>query len=85
MVVLDLNKIKIVLDKNACTGVGSCEALLSSVFTLDNDGRVKLVGGEALGDYQGITLEQLLAAAESCPTLAIKVIDTETGKSIFPK
>ncbi len=77
--------IKIKVDRDLCIGAGTCEVVLSEVFKVDSDGRVALVGGDKLSDYNNVTLEQVLEAAKSCPTLAIKIVDADTGVTIYPK
>ncbi len=77
--------IKIELERDLCIGAGTCEVVLSEVFKVDEQGRVALVAGDKLSEYNGVTLEQVLEAAKSCPTLAIKIIDADTGAVIYPK
>ena len=76
---MDPKKIKIQIDQSKCIGIASCVALLEQVFELGDDGRAKLVGGVYLGDYEGIALEQLIEAAESCPTFAIIITYDESA------
>lgn len=81
---MDPQKIKIIVDKNACIGVASCVQIAGQVFQLASDGRVMLVKGDKLSEYEGVTYETLLEAAKSCPTQAIKIVDEATGKTLFP-
>ncbi len=62
------------IDDGLCSGHGDCVAVAPQIFALDE---VAVVIGDGPD-------ELLLAAAESCPALAISVIDAETGESVFP-
>jgi ferredoxin len=63
-----------VVDPNECSAHGDCVELAPNVFRLDD---VAVVIGAG-------TAEQVLEAAESCPAVAISVIDEETGETVFP-
>ncbi len=64
--------------RSVCIGAGSCAAIAENTFEMDNDNRAVLKGeGEDLD-------EVILAAAQSCPVLAIIVKDPTTGEQIFP-
>jgi len=76
--------IKIEIDLGACIGAATCVALLEEVFELSPDGRAKLKKGDHLSDYEQATVDKLVEAAKSCPTLAIKVTDESQGKVIYP-
>jgi ferredoxin len=78
-------KIKIELISGNCIGVATCTEIMGQIFSIGEDGRVKLNKGDQLSNYANVTLDQLIEAAESCPTLAIKVINEDTGEIIFPK
>lgn len=62
------------IDESLCSGHGDCVAVAPQVFALDG---VAVVVGDGPD-------ELLLAAAESCPALAISVIEAETGETVFP-
>jgi ferredoxin len=64
-----------VVDPNECSAHGDCVEILPEVFRLDGD--VAVVIGAA-------PAEKLLEAAESCPAVAISVIDEQTGETVFP-
>ncbi|OGV97107.1 hypothetical protein A2W24_00160 [Microgenomates group bacterium RBG_16_45_19] len=63
-----------------CIGAASCVAVAPKAFRL-NDQQI----AEVLATVKEETDENLLLAAQSCPTLAIEVIDTETGEKVWPK
>jgi len=65
---------KAVVDPNECSAHGDCVEIAPEVFRLDD---VAVVVGTG-------TPEKILEAAESCPAVAISVIDEETGETVFP-
>jgi len=84
---------RVTVDRNLCIGAGSCVVAAPTVFELDGENKavIKKQGGakdsgpagkEELED-QAIPYETLLAAAQSCPTKAIIIVD-ELGNQIYP-
>lgn len=71
-------QVKVIADK--CIGAASCVAVAPQAFKL-NDQQIAIV----LDSINKETDENLLLSAQSCPTLAIEVIDTETGEKVWPK
>lgn len=70
---------KIVVDRAVCIGAATCVVVSPDGFELDNENiSVVKPGAESLDD------DQLLMAAQSCPTGAISLFDEE-GNKIFPK
>lgn len=61
---------KIVIDKDACIGAATCVALASKAFILNDDNVVEL-----MDTAMEHTDEELIIAAKSCPTQAIKLLD----------
>ena len=55
-----------------------CETYASKVFVLNDDRQ------SAVADPTADTEENILEAAENCPVSAIKVVDADTGETIFP-
>jgi ferredoxin len=76
--VVQIGKYQIRVDRNLCIGAASCVAVSPNVFELD--GEKKAVIKEGSND----TPENLLLAAQACPTKAIIITDTETGKQVWP-
>lgn len=81
-------EIKVVVDADKCLGFGSCVIVSPDVFRLDErpgqgvfQSRAKL---DVLDEAGGKDFENLLIAAQSCPTQAITIIDRKTGKRIYP-
>lgn len=69
---------KIKVDKEKCIGCGTCAALASKTFELDNDTKAKVKKEDGDDD------KTIMQAAESCPVLAIELTD-EKGKKVYPK
>lgn len=65
--------------REACIGAASCIAFSPSVFELDTEKKAVIVSGA------DDTPDNLLMAAQSCPTKAIVLIDAETGEQVWPK
>jgi ferredoxin len=74
-----MTKYKVVVDRDKCIGAGSCVDLARLTFRLDEEGKSSLI------DQDGNSDEEKLLAAQSCPNMAIKVINTETGEVVWPK
>jgi ferredoxin len=66
---------RIEVDRQMCSGFGSCVETAPKVFELDRSGVVALLVSES-GD------DALLKAARSCPMGAIAVFDCENGKQV---
>jgi ferredoxin len=62
------------IDESACAAHGDCVDAVPEVFELDDVARVI---GTAPDDV-------LLAAAEGCPSSAIRVIDRRTNEQLYP-
>jgi ferredoxin len=65
---------RVEIDEAACAAHGDCVELAPEVFEL---GEVARVIGDGPDDL-------LLAAAEACPSAAIRVIDAETAVALYP-
>ena len=62
------------IDEGACSAHGDCVAIAPNAFALEE---TAVVIGPA-------TDEELVAAAEACPALAITLTDADTGQVVFP-
>jgi ferredoxin len=69
--------VKVIRDK--CIGAASCVAVSPATFKLDEENIAVILGQKVDTD------ENVLLAAQSCPTAAIIVIDDETGEQVWPK
>jgi ferredoxin len=75
-VIIGKYKIKVVRD--LCIGATSCVAVSGSTFQIDGENKAIILEGSQ------DTPENILMAAQSCPTKAIIVIDTETNQQVWP-
>lgn len=69
-------QVKVINDK--CIGAASCVAIAPQVFKLNEQNIAEIIS-------ENDTDANKLMAAQSCPTAAIEVIDTETGEMVWPK
>ena len=65
------------VDARACAAHADCLDAAPHAFVLNGDDIAEPTGVPA-------TLEQLIAAAESCPSAAISVVDADTGEQLYP-
>jgi molecular chaperone DnaJ len=72
----------IIVEPSLCMAFGSCETLAPKVFVLEKDKRINPKA--RIESETGSTPEAILAAAQTCPTKAIRIIDRYTGEQIFP-
>lgn len=63
-----------VVDPNECSAHGDCIDVAPQIFRLDDTAVVIGTGPHDL----------ILEAAESCPAVAITIVDQETGETVFP-
>ena len=75
---VQVGKYKIKVVRSLCIGAASCVAVSPAVFQLDNQNKAVVPDGAA--DVP----ENILTAAQSCPTKAIVIIDSETGQQVWP-
>lgn len=73
-----IGKYKIKVIRDLCIGAASCVAVSPSTFQLDGENKAIVEQGST------DTPENILMAAQSCPTKAIIVIDTETNTQVWP-
>lgn len=80
--------LRVQVDADKCLGFGSCVIVSPDVFRLDERpgkgvfrSRAKL---DVLDESGGKDFENLMIAAQSCPTQAITIIDRKTGKRVYP-
>lgn len=62
------------VDPDECSAHGDCVEIAPEVFRLDDTAVVIGTGPD----------EIVLEAAEACPTVAISIVDSETGERVFP-
>jgi ferredoxin len=61
---------RIVVDKHTCEGLGMCEAMAVDFFEVQGDGTVAVLDDRPALDR----VEEVRAAVESCPVMALKLI-----------
>jgi ferredoxin len=79
---------KVEVDADKCLGFGSCVIVAPDVFRLDERPGKGVFRSQAkldvLDQAGGKDFENLLIAAQSCPTQAITIIDRKTGRRVYP-
>ncbi len=70
-------KVKVV--RKDCIGAATCVAVSPNVFELDGENIAVMKQGAS------DTPENIVAAAQGCPTKAIVVTDATTGEQVWPK
>lgn len=69
---------RVVVDREACIGAGSCVVVTDQLFQLDDANLAYVVDPNSYDD------DMIKLSAESCPVLAIHLYDKE-GKKVFPE
>ena len=62
------------IDESACAAHGDCVEIAPEVFILEDVARVVGDGADEL----------LIAAAEACPSTAIRIVDLESAQLVYP-
>ena len=76
------NRYEIIVEPSLCMAFGSCEILAPKVFVVEKD---KIFNPKAkVISETGEDFDAILAAAQTCPTKAILIIDRNTGEYIYP-
>lgn len=75
---IQVGKYKVKVVRDLCIGAASCIAVSPDTFLLDDQSKAVIKE-----DSQDIP-ENILMAAQSCPTAAIIIIDSETGEQVWP-
>jgi molecular chaperone DnaJ len=72
----------IIVEDSLCMAFGSCEILAPNVFHIETN---RIINPKAkVISESGNDFNDILDAAQTCPTKAIKIIDKYTGRQIFP-
>lgn len=86
-------KIRVLVDEDLCIGAASCVTIAPETFQLNAENKAYVYdhGQEPEGSKYERWLEvtddekeNIILAAQSCPTLAILIFD-EAGKQLFPE
>lgn len=73
-----IGKYKVEVINEKCIGAASCVAIASQVFQLTEQNIAAVISQDGADD------DTKLLAAQSCPTSAIIVTDTQTGQKVWP-
>lgn len=81
-----IGKYKVEIIRDKCISAASCVAIAGNTFELDEEQIASFVSkkndqGEEVHDAE----EKILLGAQSCPTAAIVITDTETNEQVWPK
>lgn len=68
--------VKVINEK--CIGAASCVALAPGTFVMNEDNIAEVISQNGDPD------DMKLLGAQSCPTAAVIVTDTETGQQVWP-
>jgi ferredoxin len=64
------------IDERACAAHGDCLDVAPEAFALSDDDVAMIVGAAPA--------DTLVRAAEACPSVAISVIDADSGEQLYP-
>jgi len=67
-------------DKNKCIGAASCAAIAMNTFIMNDENKAEIRDDVEEFDEDPTILD----AAMSCPVFAIRIIEKETNKVVFP-
>lgn len=73
-----VGKYKVKVVRNLCIGAATCIAISPSTFKFDEENKA------VVEPTSTDTPENILMAAQSCPTKAIIITDVQTGQQIWP-
>ncbi len=76
--IVQIGKYKVKVIRSACIGAASCIAISPNVFELDGESKAVIKNGATDSE------QNILMAAQACPTKAIEIVDTETGQKVWP-
>ena len=72
-------KYRVVIKRDVCIGAATCVAIAPGTYKLDNENKAIVI------DEAGDDPDEILLAAQGCPTTAIEIYDNETGEKVYPK
>ncbi len=86
-------KIRVLVDEDLCIGAASCVTIAPETFQMNEENKAWVLdhgtepGGSKYERWMEVTedeKENIILAAQSCPTLAIFIFE-EDGTQIFPE
>lgn len=75
---VQIGKYQVKVVRDLCIGAASCIAVSPDTFVLDDQNKAVIKEGS-----QDVS-ENILLAAQACPTAAVIITDTETGQQVWP-
>ncbi len=76
------SRFHVIVEPSLCMAFGSCETLAPKVFVVERNKRFNPKA--RVESETGADFDTIYAAAQTCPTKAIKIIDRYTGEQVFP-
>jgi len=73
------SKYKVIIKRDVCIGAATCVAIAPNTYALDDENKAIVI------DNAGDDPDEILLAAQGCPTTAIEIWDNETGKRVYPE
>lgn len=73
-----VGKYQVTVINDKCIGAASCVALAPGTFKMNEDNIAEVISQNGDPD------DMKLLGAQSCPTAAVIVVDTETGEQVWP-
>jgi len=73
-----IGKYKVEVIRDKCISAASCAAIAPQVFEMDEEDLAVVISQDGNDD------DTKLLAAQSCPTMAVIVTNTETNKQVWP-
>lgn len=70
------------VDPSLCIGCCSCEIIAPTVFSIDKKSNIN--PKSTVINRMGAGINKIMNAAETCPTRAIRVEDSDTGERLYP-
>jgi ferredoxin len=75
---IQMGKYKVKVVRDLCIGAASCIAVSPDTFLLDDQNKAVIKEGSHDAE------DNILMAAQSCPTAAIIITNAETGEQVWP-
>lgn len=76
--IIEIGKYKVQVIRSLCIGAASCVAVSPDTFELDAEKKAVIL------EQSSDSADNILLAAQSCPTKAILIFDKETGEQVWP-
>ena len=75
---IQIGKYKVKVVRDLCIGAASCIAVSPDTFLLDDQNKA------VIKEDSQDAADNILMAAQSCPTAAIIITDAQTGEQVWP-